>query len=75
MAEREKNREGLFVLIHDGKMDPGEVVKSLSPYFGGVLVKGGYPLFEKKHVLVIQAYQLQRQSAQTNRYLLNLGSI
>ncbi len=55
MAEREKNREGLFVLIHDGKIEPEEIVKSLSRYFGGVLVKGDYPLFEKKHVLIIQA--------------------
>lgn len=55
MADNEKGKEGLFVLIHDGKIHAEEIIKSLSPYFEAVVLKGDYPLNEKKQALIIQA--------------------
>lgn len=69
MADREKHKEGLFVVIHNGNVNSDEVIKSLSPYFGGVLIKGEYALYHSKQALVVQAFSYNgREPATTELY-------
>lgn len=67
MADKEKHKEGLYVLIHNGNVNPDEIVKSLSHYFGGVLLKGDYPLYHNKRALVIQAFSFNGKTPESSK--------
>ncbi len=67
MADKEKHKEGLYVLIHNGNVNPDEIVKSLSNYFGGVLLKGDYPLYHNKRALVIQAFSFNGKTPESSK--------